>query len=62
MKYVELNTTQQKMFQRSILKTVLTIESTFFQLAEHDTANVLVVCDRGAMDPSACEIIIDLCT
>ena len=54
-KYMELNPTQQNLFQHSILTTLLEIERTFFQLADQDKSNVLVVCDRGAMDPSACE-------
>ena len=30
------------------------VEQTFFDLAEKDKQNCLVVCDRGTMDPSAC--------
>ena len=41
-------------FQRNILKTILQLETTFFEMAEGDKKNVLVVCDRGTMDPSAC--------
>ena len=46
---------QVKVFQRSILTTMLEVENTFFQLAGHERGNVLVVCDRGSMDPFACE-------
>ena len=52
---MELNAKQQQLFQRSILTTQLELEKTFFQLADHDVGSVLVVCDRGTMDPAACE-------
>lgn len=54
-KWAELNPIQVKSFQTNIFRTILQIETTIFELAEHDKGNVLVVCDRGAMDPSACE-------
>ena len=43
------------LFQQQILVTLLAVEKTYNLLAEHDTRNVLIVCDRGAMDPFACE-------
>ena len=55
MKFSELSPVQAKLFQTSILTTLLEVEKTFFQLADHDTGNVLIVCDRGSMDPFACE-------
>lgn len=55
-KYADLSALQQKLFQNSILVTLLEMEKVFFQLAEHDAVNVLVVCDRGTMDPSACTL------
>ena len=33
---------------------MLQVESTFFELAEALTNNVLVICDRGIMDATAC--------
>ena len=42
-------------FQCNILKTILQLETTFVEMAEKDQGNVLIICDRGAMDPSACE-------
>ena len=42
-------------FQENILKTTLQLEDTFFSLAETWHQNCLVVCDRGIMDPVACE-------
>ena len=46
---------QALVFQRNILKTILQLETTFFEMAEKDKGDVLIICDRGAMDPSACE-------
>ena len=43
-------------FIENILATILQLEKTFFDLAKGDSCNVIVVCDRGAMDPSACEL------
>ena len=40
-------------FQENLLKTMLQIEDTFFDLAETTDRNCLVICDRGAMDASA---------
>ena len=56
MRFEEFSPAQVTSFQRNILKTILRLETTFFELAEEDKGkNVLVVCDRGTMDPSACE-------
>ena len=44
------------MFGKNVLATILQLERTFFELATEDSCNVIVVCDRGAMDPSACEL------
>ena len=41
-------------FQENLLKTMLQIENTFFALGESCTRNCLIICDRGAMDASAC--------
>ena len=44
-------------FQKSILTVMLSIENTYFELAriaaEKQGKKVIVICDRGAMDPSA---------
>ena len=48
---------QAQRFQDNILRTILQLEKTFFDMAEEDQGNVLIVCDRGAMDPSACECV-----
>lgn len=40
-------------FQENLLRTMLQIENTFFELAESNDRNTLIICDRGAMDASA---------
>ncbi|XP_017767078.1 PREDICTED: TRPL translocation defect protein 14 isoform X2 [Eufriesea mexicana] len=40
-------------FQENLLRTMLQIENTFFQLGESSSRNCLIICDRGAMDASA---------
>lgn len=42
-------------FQQNLIKTMMQIEQTYFDLADMSNANCLVICDRGVMDPSACE-------
>jgi len=54
---VRLKPSQAQRFQDNILRTILQLEKTFFDMAEEDQGNVLIVCDRGAMDPSACESV-----
>ena len=41
-------------FQGNVLQTIMQLEKVYFDLAEQEEENVIVVCDRGAMDPSAC--------
>ncbi|PIO63083.1 hypothetical protein TELCIR_15335 [Teladorsagia circumcincta] len=53
-KFEELNHEQAYIFQRDLLRTMLQIEDTFFNQAEAGVGrNVLIICDRGGMDPSA---------
>lgn len=52
-KFSELTEEQGMTFQEELLKTMMQIESTFFQIAEFMDKDVLVICDRGAMDASA---------
>ena len=40
-------------FQENLLKTMIQIENSFFDLANSTERNCLVICDRGAMDASA---------
>jgi len=47
-------------FQANLLRTMMTIEQTFFDLANIEVSkgrNAIVICDRGAMDPSACNFL-----
>jgi len=43
----------QQQFQANLLKTMMQIENSFFDLAKASSRNCLVICDRGAMDASA---------
>ncbi|EPB68062.1 hypothetical protein ANCCEY_12850 [Ancylostoma ceylanicum] len=53
-KFEELNYDQAYLFQKDLLKTMLQIEDTYFNQAAATTdRNVLIICDRGGMDPSA---------
>lgn len=53
-KFQELTTTQAYQFQKDLLLTLLRIESVFFNQASLSTAeHILIICDRGALDPSA---------
>ncbi|KHJ97618.1 hypothetical protein OESDEN_02405 [Oesophagostomum dentatum] len=53
-KFEELNYDQAYLFQKDLLKTMLQIENTYFNQAAATTdRNVLIICDRGGMDPSA---------
>ena len=53
-KFDRVTASQARKFQENILRSILQLEKTFFDMAEEDQGNVLIVCDRGAMDPSAC--------
>ena len=52
-KFADLSPQMAKEFQANLLKTMLQIENTFFDLASKSPKNCLVICDRGAMDASA---------
>ena len=53
-KFAELSSEQAYEFQKDLLLTLIKIEDVFFHQAEMiKDKNVLVICDRGAMDPSA---------
>ena len=41
-------------FQENLLRTMMAIENTYFDLAQSCQKNCLVICDRGLMDASAC--------
>lgn len=42
-------------FQENLLRTMIQIENTYFELGESCKKNCLIICDRGVMDASACE-------
>lgn len=42
-------------FQENLLKTMIQIENSFFELGRSCQRNCLIICDRGAMDASACK-------
>ncbi|WAR02966.1 TTD14-like protein [Mya arenaria] len=41
-------------FQENLIKSMMQIENTYFDLAQTCQKNCLVICDRGIMDGSAC--------
>ena len=52
--FAELSEKAAEKFQANLLKTMIQIENSFFDLASSCSAqNCLVICDRGAMDASA---------
>lgn len=51
--FAELTDEAAERFQENLLKTMIQIENSFFDLANSTERNCLVICDRGAMDASA---------
>jgi len=51
--FAELSPQAAENFQENLLKTMLQIETAFFDLADQSSRNCLIICDRGAMDASA---------
>ena len=41
-------------FQENLIRTMIQIENTYFELGKSSTRNCLIICDRGVMDASAC--------
>lgn len=52
-KFTDLDEDETYRFQENLLKTMMQIENTFFDLAASSSQNALVICDRGTMDASA---------
>ncbi|RWS26070.1 uncharacterized protein B4U80_07936 [Leptotrombidium deliense] len=52
-RFPELSVEEQEIFQENLMKTMVSIESTFFSLANSCKKNCLIVCDRGIMDAAA---------
>jgi len=42
-------------FQENLIRTMVQIENTYFELGNSSTRNCLIICDRGVMDASACK-------
>ncbi|XP_037950199.1 TRPL translocation defect protein 14-like [Teleopsis dalmanni] len=40
-------------FQENLIRTMIQIENTYFELGNSSTRNCLIICDRGVMDASA---------
>ena len=43
------------LFQENIIRTIIQLEKVYDDLAKLQEECVLIICDRGVMDPSACE-------
>lgn len=52
-KFTDLSEEEAVKFQENLLKTMIQIENTFFELGRTCGRNCLIICDRGAMDASA---------
>lgn len=56
--FYDLNDEAKMLFQENLLKTLLQIEDSINETAKHYVSernqNVLIIYDRGAMDPVAC--------
>ena len=42
-------------FQENLIRTLLQLEQTFFDLAATSKRDTIVISDRGAMDPASCK-------
>lgn len=52
-RFPDLDQKEAYEFQQNLVRTMLSIESTFFDLAATCKKNCLVICDRGVMDAAA---------
>ncbi|EAT37440.1 AAEL010574-PA [Aedes aegypti] len=52
-KFSDLTTDEAYKFQENLLRTMIQMENTFFELGKSCTRNCLIICDRGVMDASA---------
>lgn len=52
-KFSDLNSDETYKFQENLLRTMIQIENTYFELAKSCRRNCLIICDRGVMDASA---------
>ena len=60
--FCDLNDESKMLFQENLLKTLLQIEDTINETAKHyvnvRNQSCLIIYDRGAMDPVACNLMI----
>ena len=57
--FAELSPSQALQFQKDLLLVMLHIEQTYFNLAQSEASKghkAVVLCDRGCMDASACNM------
>lgn len=52
-KFADLSADEAMKFQENLLRTMIQIENTFFELGRTCQRDCLIICDRGAMDASA---------
>ncbi|KAL3191609.1 hypothetical protein MRX96_059706 [Rhipicephalus microplus] len=51
--FPDLTPAEVERFQENLLKTMMSMEDTYFELARTSDKNCLIICDRGTMDASA---------
>ncbi|XP_017146680.1 TRPL translocation defect protein 14 isoform X7 [Drosophila miranda] len=52
-KFSDLTEKEAYKFQENLIRTMVQIENTYFELGNSSTRNCLIICDRGVMDASA---------
>ncbi|EDW85726.2 uncharacterized protein Dwil_GK23228, isoform B [Drosophila willistoni] len=52
-KFSDLTEKEAYKFQENLIRTMVQIENTYFELGVSSTRNCLIICDRGVMDASA---------
>ncbi|KAK7580122.1 hypothetical protein V9T40_000751 [Parthenolecanium corni] len=52
-KFADLDEETAYKFQENLLKSMIQIENTFFELGQTSSRDCLIICDRGAMDVSS---------
>lgn len=52
-KFSDLTEKEAYKFQENLIRTMIQIENTYFELGSSSTRNCLIICDRGVMDASA---------
>ncbi|CAO1343382.1 unnamed protein product [Diamesa serratosioi] len=52
-KFSDLSNDEAYKFQENLLRTMIQIENTYFELGQSCKRNCLIICDRGVMDASA---------